>query len=345
MNDRTGGEGSDRYARQRVLPEIGEAGQERLARAAVLVVGCGALGSVQASLLARAGVGRIVIADRDVVEEGNLHRQVLFDEGDAAALLPKAEAAARRLRRVNSTITVEARVIDVTARNVEALVEGADLVLDGTDNFETRYLINDACVNARTPWIYGGVVGTEGLAIAVRPGTGPCLRCLFPHPPPPGVLPTCETAGVLNTIPVLIAAFQVTEALKILAGAPPEAPRLLRADPWHGECRLMEIPRNKGCPCCGEGRFEFLEGGKGSPAAVLCGRYAVQVSPPDPLRLDLERLLPRLRRAGEADSNGLRIRFRAEGLEMILFPDGRMIVKGTSDPARARSLYARYLGH
>lgn len=335
-----------RYARQVVLPQIGETGQERLANGRVLIVGCGALGSIQASLLARAGMGRIIIADRDVVEEGNLQRQVLFDEKDAAEMLPKAEAAARRLRRVNSTITVKAHVLDVTARNVEGLIAKADLVFDGTDNFETRYLLNDACVKAGVPWIYGGVVGTEGLALAVHPGTGPCLRCLFPHPPPPGVLPTCETAGVLNTVPAVVAAFQVTEGLKHLAGGPEtEAPRLLRADPWHGEIRLVEIRRNEACPCCGKREFSYLEGKGSTPTAVLCGRYAVQVSPPEPVRLDLEQLLRRLKRAGEAESNGLMIRFRVEGHELILFPDGRAIVKGTDDEALARSLYARYVGH
>ena len=207
---------SSRYDRQAVLEVIGRAGQEALARSTVLVVGCGALGSTQAELLARAGVGRLILVDRDVLELHNLQRQLLFDEQDVRERMPKAAAAARRLRAVNSEIAVEALVTDVTATNVAELLRPADLAIDGTDNFETRYVLNDAAVQANKPWVYGGVLGTDGTVMAVRPGQGPCLRCIFPDPPDAHLLPTCETQGVLNTAVVWVAAFQVTEALKLI---------------------------------------------------------------------------------------------------------------------------------
>jgi adenylyltransferase/sulfurtransferase len=247
-----------RYVRQERLAELGVAGQRRLLESHVAVVGCGALGSNLANLMVRAGVGRVRVMDRDVIELSNLPRQVLFDEGDVAAGLHKAEAAGRRLRLINSDVAVEALVRDVSAQNVEQLLEGVDLVLDGTDNLETRYLLNDACVKAGRPWIYGGVLGTTGMTMAVLPGDGPCLRCLFPEPPPPGSLPTCETQGVLGTAPALIAALQATEAIKLLAGG--DATRqLLTINLWSQTVQQIKVLRDEACPTCAEHRFDFLD--------------------------------------------------------------------------------------
>ena len=211
---------NNRYARQQILPEIGENGQAKLAQSSVFIVGCGALGCFQAELLARAGLGRLRIADRDLVEWSNLQRQVLFDESDAAANVSKAEAAAHRLRAINSTISVESLAVDVTTRNAESLLADADLVLDGTDNFETRYLVNDVCIKQGKPWVYAGVLGTVGMVMPVLPGLGPCLRCVVPSPPDPGAVPTCDTAGVLNSAVAVMASMQVTIGLRILLGSP-----------------------------------------------------------------------------------------------------------------------------
>lgn len=335
----------DRYSRQRVLPEIGAEGQERLLASSVLLIGAGALGCAQAQLLARAGVGRMRIADRDLVEIHNLQRQLLFDERDAQERLPKAEAAARRLRSANSSLAVEAVVADVTSGNVEALLDGVGVVLDGTDNLETRYLINDACVKRGVPWIYGGAVGTSGMVMAVRPGAGPCLRCLFPEPAPPGSLPTCELSGVLNAAPAVVGALQVVEAIRLLVGAPPRRPGLLALDLWAGTFRSAAVRRDEACRCCGLRRFDFLEATRAPLAVALCGRHAVQVSPGVSTRLDLAALADRLAAAGAAPHvNGLLVHFQAEGCELLVFPDGRAIVKGTDDPAVARGLYARYVG-
>jgi adenylyltransferase/sulfurtransferase len=334
----------NRYARQQILPEIGENGQLKLAGSTVFIVGCGALGGFQAELLARAGLGKIKIADRDFVELHNLHRQILFEETDAAAGVSKAEAAVRRLKAINSTIDVESFAVDVTTRNAESLLANADLVLDGADNFETRYLINDVCVKHGKPWVYAGVLGTAGMVMPIIPGDGPCLRCVFPNPPPPGATPTCETAGVLNAAVAVIASLQVTAALRILLGSPPVNSGLLCVDVWNGSFDLMNNRKHDKCPCCALGNFEFLEARRTSWTTTLCGRNSVQVNPPQNIALNLEALRVRLEQVGSVSSSGLLIRFKAEEGEMVIFPDGRVIVTNTTDVTKARILYSRYLG-
>ena len=331
-----------RYSRQVRLEQVGEEGQRRLGQGRVVLVGCGALGSVLANLMVRAGVGQLLVVDRDLLELHNLQRQVLFDERDVAAGLPKAEAAARRLRRINGAVQVDARVQDVTAYNVEALVSGADLVLDGTDNLETRYVINDACVKAAVPWIYGGVIGTAGMTMNVIPG-GPCLRCVFPTPPPAGTLPTCETAGVLGTAPSVVASLQATEAIKLLCGAEPSG-GLLSVDVWTRQVQIVAVLRDEGCPACGQGRYDYLQTRETAWVSSLCGRDAVQVSPARPAELDLEQLAKTLEAAGEVSFNGFLLQVSVEGHELVIFPDGRVMVRGTTDEATARSLYNKYVG-
>lgn len=247
----------ERYARQLVLDEIGPEGQRRLAAGSVLVAGCGALGGNQAQLLVRAGAGRVRIVDRDVPEPSNLPRQVLFDEDDVAAGRPKAEVAAERLRRVNRAAAIDGRAIEIVADNAEDLIADVDLVLDATDNFPTRYVLNDACIKHGIPWVYGGIVGTSGMCLVVLPGRSACLRCLFPEPPADPGLPSPTTEGILNTAPALIAAVQVTEAIKLLCGAHP-ATDLLLVDAWQRTFRAVPVERDPGCPCCGRGQFDFL---------------------------------------------------------------------------------------
>jgi adenylyltransferase/sulfurtransferase len=333
----------ERYSRQIVFAELGEEGQRRLSEACAVIVGCGALGSFQADALARAGAGKLKLVDRDYVEWSNLQRQCLFEEADAEQALPKAVAAARRLGRVNSEIEVVPVVADLTPENVDDLLGGAQVVLDGTDNFETRYLINDFCVSRGIPWIYGGAVGSYGVAMPVLPDETACLKCVYPEPPA-GDQPTCETAGVLNVAPQFIAAFQAAEALKILAGRKERVTRrILTADLWRGEVRQVSMPaRDPECAACGRRIFAHLEGSGRAPVS-LCGRNAVQIH--ERRRpIDLEALAGRLARLGEVRSNEFAVRFVTPPYELTIFPDGRAIIKGTSDPALARSLYARYVG-
>ncbi|MBI5745195.1 MAG: ThiF family adenylyltransferase [Elusimicrobia bacterium] len=333
-----------RYSRQTVLARIGREGQDKLAASTVLVVGCGSLGGAQAEFLARAGVGRLLLADRDVVELCNLPTQILYDEQDAEQRLPKAEAAARRLRAVNSGIRIEPVIADVTATNAAELVGRADLVLDGTDNFETRYLINDAAVQAGKPWIYGGVLGTDGMVLAVHPGLGPCLRCLFEEPPDMGSAPTCSTFGVLNTAVAWVAALQATKAVKIITGAEHDG-FFHTLDIWNGTVDAAIAERRVDCPCCGQRRFDFLDSKRGSSAAaVLCGRNAVQVTPERRLAPDFPRLQKNLAPLGAVKFNGIVLEFIAAGRRLTVFPDGRVLVSGTTDAAEARSLVAKYIG-
>jgi adenylyltransferase/sulfurtransferase len=308
------------------------------------VVGCGALGSFHAAALARAGVGRLTIIDRDYVEPSNLHRQWLFEESDAAESLPKAAAAARRIAAVNSAVEVRGIVADLTARNAEELLRGADVMLDGTDNFEARYLVNDFAVSRGIPWIYGAAVGSYGIAMPVIPGHTACLRCVYPDPPA-GVQPTCETAGVLNVIISAVASIQVADALKILCGGASQVqPRITTIDLWYGGIRQIEAPaRDPDCPTCGRREFSYLEERR-RPPVTLCGRNAVQVHERE-RPLDLAELKKRLAPLGDVRANEFALRFRVEPYEMTIFPDGRAIVKGTSDEGVARSLYARYVGN
>lgn len=338
-----------RYARQTVLPEIGRDGQARLAAAHVLVLGCGALGSVQAELLARAGVGRLRLVDRDLPETGNLQRQFLYDEEDVAQRRPKAEAAARRLRRINSAIAVEAVVADAVPANIERLLDGVTLALDGLDNFETRYLLNDACVQQRIPWVYGGVLGTAGQVMPVVPGRGPCFRCLFPEAPAAGSLPTCDIAGVLNSASATVAALQAAQALRLLTGNPPAADDgvsfLLTADVWNSRFRSTPKRRRPDCPCCGAGRFEYLAARQTAWCTSLCGRNAVQITPAESAVLDPDELAARLAALGRVERNGMLVECEdGAGHRITVFPDGRTIVHGTSDLTAARRIAARFLG-
>jgi len=332
---------ADRYSRQIRFAGIGEAGQAKLAGAHVAVVGCGALGSFQAEALARAGVGRLRILDRDYVELSNLQRQWLFDESDAEQALPKAVAAARRLARVNSTIAVEPVVADLTAANIDDLLEGVELILDATDNFETRYLINDYAVRGGVPWVYGAAVGSYGLELAILSGKTACLKCVYPTPPS-GPQPTCETAGVLGSATSIIAALQVADALKILTGAPVQA-RLTTIDVWTSQMRQIAAPaRDPDCACCARHDFVHLDGSDRTPIS-LCGRNAVQIH--ERRRpVDLVELGRRLQPLGETRINEFAMRAQLPPYELTVFADGRAIIKGTTDIGVARSVYARYVG-
>ncbi len=336
----------ERYSRQMILPNWGQEGQERLAKRTVVVVGCGALGSHIAAHLARAGVGRLVLADRDFVEWHNLPRQALYDEEDARTGLPKALAAAQRLRCINAQVQIDEHIMDVNADTVEPLIQGADLVLDGSDNFEVRYLLNEACVKHGIPWIYGGVLGTYGLTAPILPGETPCLRCLLGPMPPPGAVPTCETAGILGTVVAIIAALEVTEGLKILLGRHEELLRsLVMIDIWHGDFERAAVQKGKElCPVCDQGRYDLLQCEQGSMTTVLCGQHAVQVSPRPARSLDLQALARRLASAGPVQANDYLVRLDVGDKQLTVFADGRAIVKGTDDPALARSLYARFVG-
>jgi molybdopterin/thiamine biosynthesis adenylyltransferase len=349
----------DRYHRQTLLPGFGEEGQRRLASSSILLVGCGALGCAIADLLARAGVGHLTIVDRDTVELTNLQRQCLFDERDAAEAIPKAEAARRRLALINSGIDVRPLVADFNAANAKKILEAAApaLLLDGTDNFETRYLLNDLAVSTGLPYCYGGVVGMSGLQMTIRPGETPCLRCLFEQPPAPGSTPTCDTAGVFGPLVQMVASLQASDAIKLLLGrADAVAPVLIQIDPWTSTHRALDIAesRRPDCPCCAERRFEFLD----SPSAAstaLCGQNAIQVCPAGAdgrQRLDLQALAHRLRPHGDFEAGrfflrGELSRERSETgapFGLTVFPDGRAIVRGTTRPELARSIYARFIG-
>jgi molybdopterin-synthase adenylyltransferase len=339
----------DRYSRQMRFPGLREAGQRKLLDSHVTLCGCGALGTVLANALVRAGVGNLRLVDRDFIETHNLQRQILFDEHDVAENLPKAEAAARKLGAINSTVHVEPVVADIDRTNILDLVKDADLILDGTDNFEVRYLINDVAVKLGKPWVYGGSIGSHGQTMTILPGDTPCLRCVFEAAPAPGEGGTCETAGVLAPIVNIVASFQAAEALKILSGQLDKVNReLIYIDVWDNILRRIKIAPLKGkvdCPCCGRGKFEWLEGEHGSQTTSLCGRNAVQVSHRSPSRLNFEELARHLGTMGEVSYNRFLLKFTADGYEFTVFPDGRAIIKGTDNVDRARTLYAKYIGH
>jgi molybdopterin/thiamine biosynthesis adenylyltransferase len=335
-----------RYSRQELFAGIGPAGQGKIRAASVVVVGCGALGSSLSEMMCRAGVGRLTVIDRDYVEESNLQRQSLFDEEDAAQGTPKAVAAERRLRRLNSDVAVRGIVADLAAEDADALLGEADLVLDGTDNFETRFLVNDVCVRDRRPWVYGACVGSYGLAFLVRPETTPCLRCLLEEMPAPGSGPTCDTAGVVGPIVQVIAGIQAAEALKLLAGRTESLlPGPVAVDLWKGSFDVMDFRHRKpSCPGCTAGRYDYAEIGGTGTAAVLCGRDAVQLRAPRGSRVDLQALAGRLRTAGTVRANDHLVRFTMDDGEIVVFGDGRAIVRGVKGVAEARSLYAKYVG-
>jgi adenylyltransferase/sulfurtransferase len=337
----------NRFDRQVRFAELGADGQAALERSRVLLVGCGALGGVLAQTLTRAGVGELVLVDRDVVELSNLPRQVLFDEHHAREASPKAHAAAEALARCGGPTRVEAHAEHLDAGNAARLAEGCDLVLDGTDNMSTRYLLNDLCVESGRPWVYGGVVGGGGLVLPVLPGHGACLRCVFPEPPPPGVLPTCDSAGVILPAVGLVASLQAGYALRVLAHPERRAdvePALVQLDAWTGEVHRIGAPRRPDCPCCGGRDFPFLHRPRGGEAVVLCGRNTVQVpargEAPDlaSIAARLDGVASDLRRAGPM------LRFRVETFAVTVFPDGRALIEGTDEAERALAVYDRYVG-
>jgi adenylyltransferase/sulfurtransferase len=333
----------DRYSRQILFQGIGAEGQKRLATGCVAVVGCGATGSAVSSLLARAGVGTIRIIDRDYVEPSNLQRQTLFDEADARESLPKAIAAARRIAAFNSQVVVEPKVADLTPENIESLLEGVQLILDGTDNFETRYLVNDYAVKAGVPWIYAAAVGSYGATLNVIPGATACLACIFPDSPT-GIVETCETAGVLGSVVNLVASIETAETLKFLVGETEKIRRtLLSWDVWNNERAEIQAGRPRvGCRACGERDFVHLEG-QGRPHITLCGRNSVQIHERH-RPVDFGEMSKRLKPHGTVRHNDFVLKFWREPYEMTLFSDGRAIIKGTTDTGVARSLYARFVG-
>ncbi len=338
----------EKYSRQILFAGIGEAGQERLLGASAVLIGCGALGTVAGNLLVRAGVGRLRIIDRDFVEASNLQRQTLFDEADARAALPKAVAAERRLRAINSGVEIEGVVSDLTPRNAAELLSGFDLLLDGTDNFETRLLLNDAALSLNIPWIYAAVVGSYGLTMTIRPGETACLACLLEHgegfAAAAGSEATCDTVGVLNAAVGAIASIESAEAIKLLAGKPEALHgRLVACDVWTGQFQSIRVARDPGCRACARREFRFLAG-EAQPHLTLCGRDSVQIHERG-RRLDLGALARRLAAAAaEVRHNDFLLQFRVPPYQLTVFADGRAIIKGTKDPAVARSLYARYIG-
>ena len=337
----------DRYIRQMRYPPLGEEGQRRLSQSRALVCGCGALGSMLANTLVRAGVGCVRIVDRDFVETSNLQRQVLFDEDDVAQQLPKAVAAAQKLRRINSQVDIEPIVADVNPTNIEGLCRGVDAIVDGTDNFEVRFLLNDIAVREQIPWVYGGCVGAEGQTMTILPGETPCLRCLMHDCPPPGSTPTCDTAGILGPIVGVIASLEAIEAIKILSGRRQAVSRNLTViELWDNHLRQVNVGGLRDqvdCPTCKHGDYPWLSGKQGSSTAVLCGRNAVQLTHPG-ATLSLDELAARLARVGQVTRNAFLLRLNVEGYELTLFPDGRAIIGGTSDVAAARTVYAKYVG-
>jgi adenylyltransferase/sulfurtransferase len=338
----------ERYSRQILFDGIGEAGQRRLLGSRAVIIGCGALGTAQAESLARAGVGRLLIVDRDFVEASNLQRQTMFTERDARERLPKAVACVNHLALINSEIRAEAEIADVNHSNVERIIEGCDVVLDGTDNFATRYLINDACVKHNINWVYGAAVSSYGVTMTVRPHLSPCLRCLLEDAPPAASAPTCDTVGVIMPIVSIVAAVQISEALKLLTGHMDELHHsFMQFDVWSNQW-MRNFKKRKpspDCPTCGLGRYETLETEAGDFASVLCGRDAVQVSPRRSTQVDLPALAERLRAAGDVQINPYLLRLRAGEYELTVFEDARAIIRGTDDVPTARSLYAKYIGN
>lgn len=337
-----------RYARQMSYARFGREGQEKLAQSTALVVGLGALGSVIANTLARSGVGTLRIVDRDFVEWNNLQRQVIYTEEDVRQRLPKAIAAKNHLEAANAEIRIEAEIADVDHRNIRQLCDGVDVIVDGTDNFEIRFLLNDASLELGIPWVYGGCIGAEGQTMTIVPGETPCLRCVVPESPPPGTTPTCDTAGILAPIIGVIASIESMEALKILSGHPQQINRTLTVfDLWENRIRPVKLDGligNIDCPACGQRDFAWLKGQRGSQWAVLCGRDAVQLSFPEDNEIDLAEFAEKLKPLGTVEANPYLLRANIGEHAFTLFGDGRCIVHGTSDPAEARSLHARYIG-
>ena len=336
----------ERYSRQVLFERIGDAGQRRLLSASVLIVVCGALGSAQAEALVRGGVGRLRIVDRDFVEESNLQRQTMFTEADARERLPKAIAARQHLRELNLDVEIEAEVADVNQSNIDRLIRGCELVLDGTDNFSSRYLINDASVKHGVNWIYGAAVGSYGATMTIRPGVRPCLRCIFEEAPPAASSPTCDTSGVIMPIISIVAAVQVTEALKLITGQHADLhDSLMSFDVWSNEWKAISLRDvAPSCVSCTLRSYPALEPDAADFATQLCGRDAIQISPRRSTRIDLKSLAERFRASGAVQLNPYLLRFRTGDVELTIFSDARAIIRGAEDITAARSLYARYIG-
>ena len=337
-----------RYLKQTRFSPLGPQGQARLGQSCVLICGCGALGSVLADTLVRSGVGRVKLVDRDFVELSNLHRQVLYDEQDVADVLPKAIAAQNKLQRVNSNVQIEAEVCDVDHTNIERLAEGVDCLCDGTDNFETRFLLNDASHALSIPWVYGGCVGAEGQQMTILPGETACLRCLMNDVPPPGTSPTCDTVGVLGPIVNVIASLQAMECLKIVSGNRQAISRTLNVlDLWESRIRQVKLDglrENSSCPTCQKLDFAWLRGDNLGQSQVLCGRNAVQLNPAGRQQVDFERLREKLATVGEVTANPFLLRANIDDYTLTIFADGRTIVGGTEDVAEAKTVHAKYIG-
>jgi len=331
----------DRYSRQIIV--IGEEGQRKLSSSYVVIIGCGALGTIIATSLVRAGVGKVRIIDRDFIEYHNLQRQVLFDEDDIRNQLPKAIAAERHLKKVNSSVEIEGIVADVNYTNIERFVRNADIILDGLDNFETRLLINDVSLKHNIPWVYGGAISSFGMTMTIIPHETPCFRCFIASPPGRRLIQTCDTAGVISPIPFIIGSLQTAEAMKILVGAEDINRELITIDVWKDTFNRLKISPRPDCPAC-QGKYEFLEGKFGRRTTVLCGQNAVQVSNLKGGRLSFKELAAHLKPVGEVSYNEFMLRFLTDSHEMVIFPDGRAIVKNTTDESLARGLYAKYIG-
>ncbi len=341
-------QGLERYSRQILLQHIGVERQKELMKSRAVVVGCGALGSVSTSYLTRTGIGHLTVIDRDFIEEDNLQRQILFDENDIKQNLPKAVAAQRKLQNINSKIKIEGIVADINYANIEDLTRGADIILDGTDNFETRFLINDICVKNNIPWIYGACIGSKGLTMNIIPSKTPCLRCVFENLPQMGTFPTCDTAGVIGPIAGVIASIQATEAIKILTKDYASANKtLLEIDVWDTRFKQLNIANLKSsgdCPTCKSHNYEFLNAKDGVITTLLCGKNAVQVMYRNVGSVDLGQLAQRLSTTVDVSYNDFMLKFKDKDCEFMVFPDGRAIISGTNDSIKAKSLYSKYLG-
>lgn len=336
-----------RYSRQILFPGIGEEGQRKLLRSRVAIVGAGALGTVIANHLVRSGVGYIRLIDRDLVEWSNLQRQILYTEEDARRQLPKAIAAQKRLKDINSTVTVDAVIADLNLENAEELLTGMDVIVDGTDNFMTRFLINDVAVKYRIPWVHGAAVSSRGMHAVIKPGVTPCYRCLFPNVPS-GNGETCDTVGVLSPLTDIIGSFQSMETMKLLVGAE-TTPNLEQIDIWDLSSMQMNISqgRNPDCPACAQGHFDFLDRSSGHQVAytTLCGRDTVQISPRHKKELDLKKTAENLQKSGKVSVNEFLLRISLDdGVKIVIFKDARVLIHGTNDIITAKQLYAKYIG-
>ncbi len=331
-----------RYSRQIIFPGIGEEGQRRLSNSYAIIIGCGALGTIIATSLVRAGVGKVRIIDRDFIEYHNLQRQVLFNEDDIKNELPKAIAAERHLKRVNSSVEIEGIVADVNYTNIETLVRDADIILDGLDNFETRLLINDVSLKHNIPWVYGGAISCVGMTMTIIPHKTPCFRCFSPNSTG-GMIQTCDTAGVISPAPFIVGSLQTTEAMKILVAARGIRREVIAIDAWEGTFRHLEIVSRRDCPAC-RGKYEFLDGRSAQRTTTLCGQNAVQVLNPEANTLSLAELAAHLKHVGGVNYNEFMLRFTVDEHEMVVFPDGRAIIKNTTDESLARGLYSKYIG-